>query len=334
MDKAAKLLVGIDLNAKRGAEIGALDKPIIPPTTPGVCYFDYLSTEELLAKYRDDPNVTIPNVVPVSHVWRGEPLESIVGPDLRFDYIVASHVIEHVPDLVGWLRDLVSVLAPGGQIRLAVPDRRYCFDLLRQNTQITDVLIAHIAKAKTPQPRAVVDWALHVADVECLAIWRGEINRTALKRLIPPDHAIELGRSAMFDGAYHDVHCWTFTPLSFARLMRALCAYGLLSVKCASYLDTDRYSLEFFVNLEPCDDADEVSRSWTAMENALLDLGATADDPRDHSNVGELKQQLEATSRQLEDANAKVAALLHSTSWRVTAPMRLLKTALNGLRRP
>ncbi len=52
------------------------------------------------------------------------------------DLLVASHVIEHVPDLITWLREIASVLKPTGQARLAIPDRRYTFDLLRVETQL------------------------------------------------------------------------------------------------------------------------------------------------------------------------------------------------------
>ena len=37
------------------------------------------------------------------------------------DFIVASHVVEHVPDLVTWLSELHSALTEGGQVRLCSP---------------------------------------------------------------------------------------------------------------------------------------------------------------------------------------------------------------------
>jgi len=39
-----------------------------------------------------------------------------------FDCIVASHVVEHVPDPVAWVRALAQHLAPGGTMVLATPD--------------------------------------------------------------------------------------------------------------------------------------------------------------------------------------------------------------------
>jgi SAM-dependent methyltransferase len=40
----------------------------------------------------------------------------------RFDCIIATHVVEHVPDPVGFARDLAGRLARGGVLVLAAPD--------------------------------------------------------------------------------------------------------------------------------------------------------------------------------------------------------------------
>ena len=42
----------------------------------------------------------------------------------RFDLITLSHVIEHVPDPIATLRELVGLLAPGGQLMLTTPNAR------------------------------------------------------------------------------------------------------------------------------------------------------------------------------------------------------------------
>jgi SAM-dependent methyltransferase len=48
-------------------------------------------------------------------------LQAIALPDASLDLILTPHVLEHVPDTDRALRELVRVLAPGGQMLLQVP---------------------------------------------------------------------------------------------------------------------------------------------------------------------------------------------------------------------
>lgn len=42
-------------------------------------------------------------------------------PDNEFDLIVSRHVIEHVPDVMGFVTELYRITKPGGRIRLVMP---------------------------------------------------------------------------------------------------------------------------------------------------------------------------------------------------------------------
>ena len=127
-----RLMLGdLSLATSRGLEIGALHKPLVSRQASDVRYVDYATTEELRAN-QFDPAVTLSDIVEVDIVWGGQPLPQLVGEPV--DYVVASHVIEHVPDLIGWLHELHGVLKPGGVLGLAFPDKRFTFDRLRHDT--------------------------------------------------------------------------------------------------------------------------------------------------------------------------------------------------------
>ena len=109
----------------------------------------------LKAEYTDNSYVDISKIVLVDAIWGSQTLLEAVGR--RVDYVIASHVAEHVPDLVGWLREIREVLRPGGTLRLIVPDKRFTFDIDRRETDLADVLEAHAVKVRTPLPRAIIE---------------------------------------------------------------------------------------------------------------------------------------------------------------------------------
>jgi len=65
------------------------------------------------------------------------------GAERRFDWILSSHNIEHIPNPIRFLQQCAAVLRPGGALRLAIPDNRACFDPYRSLTEISECLQTH-----------------------------------------------------------------------------------------------------------------------------------------------------------------------------------------------
>ncbi len=188
------------------------------------------SRDELVETYRDDPLVDtglIPEIdYCLSDGGRIRPLDEASAPGAPFDWVMASHVVEHVPDLVTWLRQLAAVVCDDGALVLAVPDRRYCFDVLRPPTTVGQVLQAYHDRDQVPSVRAVYDYFSSKVPVDTPALWAGER---------PPGYAARentleatLDQVALSrDGVYVDSHVWTFTPQSFAEQVVELRELGL-----------------------------------------------------------------------------------------------------------
>jgi hypothetical protein len=264
MDRRTRILARLNIGDSVGVEIGALDKPLVTRDMGEILYVDHADTATLRKKYQQDSGVRADAIVDVDGVWGANTLLDAVG-GRKVDYVLASHVIEHVPDLITWLNELESILAPGGQIRLAIPDMRYTFDCLRRETVFSDVLTAYIARARRPMPREVMDFICNAADVRTDLLWHKPANRAVNRRLYTFADAAQLGEATM-RGEYHDVHCWTFTPASFARLMNEIGAAGLSNLACRTFTDTAIGDMEFYVSLAVGTANDFLP--WRQMERA------------------------------------------------------------------
>jgi SAM-dependent methyltransferase len=261
MNRRQRIIDGIDLAATEGLEIGALHSPLVARDAAHIYYVDHTDTKSLREKYAGDAKVPPDDIVDVDYVWNNAKLADIVG-DRRFDYILASHVIEHAPNLISWLAELASVLRPLGTLRLAIPDKRYTFDFRRQETTLADVLASHLARQSRPGPREILDFWGNIRALDATAAWRGEYPADPGVNIAEIPAALRRASEAAEAGTYHDVHCTVFTPASFVGVMRNLADLGMLDFACANIIVTAHGDAEFFVHLLRVDDAEKVRGSW------------------------------------------------------------------------
>ena len=114
-----------------GIEIGALHDPLKVPSAATVKYVDRLSVAELRKQY---PELDSKELVNVDIIANGELLETVA--DASQDFVIANHFIEHCQDPIRALLSMFRVLKVGGKLYMAVPDKRYSFDLDRPITPL------------------------------------------------------------------------------------------------------------------------------------------------------------------------------------------------------
>ena len=56
------------------------------------------------------------------------------------DFVLANHVFEHMENPLLALRNWVRVLRPGGIVFMAIPDKRFTFDVDREVTPLAHIL--------------------------------------------------------------------------------------------------------------------------------------------------------------------------------------------------
>lgn len=201
-----------------GLEIGPSYNPLLPKRKGhNVEILDHLDQDGLKARYSGAPGVDLSAIEPVDFVSRGKTIFEAVGLENRYDFIVASHVIEHTIDLIGFLKDCERLLKPAGVLVLAVPDKRFSFDVLRPLTSTGDVLWAHVNPRTSHLPGAVFDEVAYNCQRSGAPAWSPD-NTAPLEFFFTLQQAKDAFDAARQGSHYYDIHAWQFTPSSF-RLM-------------------------------------------------------------------------------------------------------------------
>ena len=230
--------------------------------------------------------------------------------------MIASHVLEHVPDLLGWLDEIAAVLVDGGIASFVVPDKRFTFDILRRTSTSSELVDAYLRRLRRPEPRQIFDHFHHHRDIGNEAVRKGEIQPSDLPPIHTSQRLMDICRHVLTAGEYLDAHCWVFTPRSFVEALDFANGLGLLPFEIAALYPTSANTDEFFVSLRrlPAAASADERRAAFAASRLRLSLPAEGDE------LGAALERALVAERQLE-------ALRNSTSWRITAPLRRLVSA-------
>lgn len=234
-----------------GLEIGPSHNPVAPKSQNyNVHVLDHLKAEDLKSKYKGHGGlgVDIDNIEEVDFVWEGEALPDLIGKTECYDWIIASHVIEHVPDMIGFLQQCEALLAPGGKLSLAVPDKRYCFDYLSPISTTGQFLDAFEQKRTRPSVGQVFDHYANSCYRDGVITWTDTVQKDAKFEVIHTfQQAMDLGHHWVNSGEYIDAHCWRFTPESYELLLSDFRKLKLLNLITNCCFETS--GCEFFVTL-------------------------------------------------------------------------------------
>ena len=252
MDRVAKLL-STSQRSSRIVEIGPSYAPIAPKAAGWNSFVvDHATQAELRAKYRGE-GVNVDGIEPVDFVWSAGSVDQAVPAAFHgsFDTLIASHVIEHVPDFIAFFEAAAKLLKPTGTVALAVPDKRFCFDFFRAVSMSGDVVEAHLDRRSRHSRRTAFNHAAHIVTADEAIAWgQHRVHEFAFWR--PLKRAVLKGLTEWSDdpaGPYDDAHAWQFTPASFELMILELGLVGLLDWHVVTIYPTE--GCEFIALLQP-----------------------------------------------------------------------------------
>jgi SAM-dependent methyltransferase len=200
-----------------GLEIGPLHHPAPLPAEARVRYVDQLDREALSGLYPDVPLETIvtPDVIADGHNL------SPVSDD-SIDFVVASHVIEHMHDPIRGLLEWRRVLHTGALLVLIVPDGRFTFDAGRPLTPFEHLLWDYVNEGTRLKTLSDL---FHIA--EC------NLN---LHDTLDVDSSVSLAQTILAQTYDTHFHVWSFETFTL-HLRRLIDEFGLPYAIAASGSD-------------------------------------------------------------------------------------------------
>jgi predicted SAM-dependent methyltransferase len=227
-----------------GLEIGPSYNPVAAKKAGfNVQIIDHLDSEQLREKYSDIDNSAIEDV---DFIYNGESFLELTNRPQNYDWIIASHVVEHSTDLIHFINDCQTVLKGSGVVCLAVPDFRFCFDYFRPLTSLGSVIDAYLDKRRIHTIGTAVESSLNCVDVDGKITW-SKMPRRGFHFRHGYDDAVSLIKELKGDVDYRDFHNWCFTPFSFRLLLHDLYHLGFISMREVAFIPTN--GLEFFLTL-------------------------------------------------------------------------------------
>ena len=258
LDRNQALVRGLDHATMKGVEIGPFYSPIAPKSAGwDIIIVDYIDADELRQIARTHTSEAIRNcqhlIEDVDVVWRDQPLDIAclaLNPG-GYDFLIASHVVENIPDLIGFLQKASRILKPAGIVSLALPDMRYCFDFFKTLTLTNHVLDAFYEKRLRHAPSTIFQAFAYQAWVDGSGAWLRNANGP-ISLIGSLQQAFDLYKQERENGshssaAHIDAHAWSFTPSSFALIILELSVLGLVDFHIESIENGE--GAEFYVQL-------------------------------------------------------------------------------------
>ena len=229
-----------------GLEIGPSYNPVAPKSQGyNVETVDYICAADLKQKYRDNSTIDISLIEEVDYVTDGQRITSVIK-NKSYDYIIASHVIEHVTDIISFIQDCESLLKEDGVLILAVPDKKFCFDIFQSLTSTGDVIQAYLEqRTRHPIGKVFNHFAYNASSDDRLAWSKDSLGSLKLTKSI--SEAMQVVDTLRESSEYCDIHGWHFLPNSFRLIINDLFLAGYIHLKEKDFRDT--LGFEFFIIL-------------------------------------------------------------------------------------
>jgi SAM-dependent methyltransferase len=313
-------------------EFGPLIRPLVSKRDyPNIFFADVRSTEDIKKLYTSNDyleatglTVDINSVVGIDYVITKSYTETFKNKE-KFDVVYLSHVIEHMPDIISFFKDVANIIKNDGKLVLIYPDARYCFDHFRNGSTFVDAY--DVYKNKSANSKAVLDFTYNVLHENNPAFFWSEKGIVDILPQNKFEDALESYDKAAVNELPDDVHFWPFSDYQFVKFLYDMDRAGLLDFEISDFHETQQNTQEFMIVLTR---KTAKSPDYQRYQKILAGIS-----PVTKANIArEEKQALTERVARLEQTadllKAELEGIYSSKKWRYASKAADIKQSMLG----
>jgi SAM-dependent methyltransferase len=267
-------------------------------------------------------------------VWTpGSDLSSCT--ESRYDYVVSSHVVEHVPDFLGHMIEISKILNEGGSYVFVIPNGRGTGEYFRRISEESDVIEHFFRGGNSTSPGQNWDYLRRIIKYDGTKMEGFKFENFVRHHT----DAEAIQDSIRCFQEYVDVHCWVFDRVGFLSLVTALNTLNLFPFRVFNFMESshrtkDDQPVEFIIHLKKIDY--QIPESWQKyIKSRKIFSWYSTESKAPGKEMEEFKdtesqiQDLENQNRNLiSDLNNKsneLSMILNSKSWKLTSFFRRIR---------
>ena len=293
-----KVIENIDLKSKI-LDVGPLNNPMFSKNEADIYYADVKSTEEIKNIYSYLEESRFNRIVDIDYVIEDSYENTFKDKDTKFDFIIFSHVFEHIPNPIEVLLDVSTILSLKGKLCILLPDKEFTFDHYRENTSFADWYDVYIRGEAHSLPRLVLDNMLDSVTLNNpMDYWNKNVTEYPnpnISTCLDLYQKFVNGNEKSFEG-----HHWVFTDISFLKILENLYKLNLIPYNFLNFYPTAYNDNTFGLILE--------------LDYSILENHETRKKIIDklHEISGNIyKKRLELEFNELTDENTKLREKLN-----------------------
>jgi SAM-dependent methyltransferase len=311
-------------------EFGPLTRPTVSKDThPNIRFADIRNSDDIKKLYSSNDylestgiSVDLNSIVDIDYVVKGSYKEYFKGIE-RFDTVILSHVIEHVPDIIFFFQDVMSLLKSNGRLVIIYPDARYCFDHFRNGSSFIDAY--DVFKDNNNSSKRVFDFVYNVVHENDPGFFWGNAKQNNILPKNDFNDALLAYDKALKNELPDDTHFWPFADHQLIKFLYDMDRAGLLKLDVEEFYQTQENTQEFMIILTPKTSKTIDHPTYKKILNKISPATKEIESRGQAAKLRDEIASLEAVNREI---NGELKAVYSSRRWKYASRMANIKSKI------